>query len=240
MATLDAPVFPVGLVVAGKPCLVVGGGRVAWRKIRSLLECRAAVTVVAPEICEPLALLAAEPDGGGAAHHDLDVRLRPYRRHEASRYMLVVTATGNPRIDHMVSEDARGAGVWVNCADDASHCSVLLPAVHRDGAVSIAVSTAGRSPALATWLRTQIADLLGDGLGDMADLVAQARQQVHSTGTSTESMDWTSLFDGPLRDLIRSGHRDEAMDVIAEALGLAPGLHSTSDHSASPEPSPLR
>ena len=87
----------------------------------------------------------------------LDVQIRPYERGEAAAYRLVVTATGDPDVDGAVYADAEEAGVWVNSADDTEHCTFMLPAVHRDGPVSVAVSTGGTSPALAGWLRGRVA-----------------------------------------------------------------------------------
>src|ERR1700688_483820 len=120
---VGAPIYPVGLVVTGRPCLVVGGGRVAARKIGGLLACGAAVTVVAPEVPEAI----REPaDTGAIAAIDespLDVQIRPYRSGEAADYLLVVAATGDPAVDDAVQRDAAAAGIWVNVADDPSRCS---------------------------------------------------------------------------------------------------------------------
>ena len=76
--------------------------------------------------------------------------------------------------------------MWVNSADDSAHCSFILPSVHRDGAVTIAVSTGGQSPALASWLRARLAAQCGTGLGELAELLGRARQRMHDAGRSTE------------------------------------------------------
>ena len=141
--------YPVSLDVAGRPCLVVGGGPVAARKARALVECGAAVTVVAPGLSREMEAL--EP----LLHA---VERRPYRSGDVSAFRLVVTATGVPEVDGAVYAEAEAAGIWVNSADDPAHCSFILPAVHRDGAVTVSVSTGGLSPALASWLRDRIAD----------------------------------------------------------------------------------
>jgi siroheme synthase-like protein len=100
--------------------------------------------------------------------------------------------------------------VWVNVADDASHCSFLLPAVARDGDVSVAVSTAGASPALAAWLRDRVVEALGPGMGDLAALLEEGRRRVHDLGRSTETIAWRELLDGSLPELVRQGRIDEA------------------------------
>jgi len=229
MSTVD-PIYPVGLVVAGRSCLVVGGGHVAGRKARSLLACRATVTMVAPEAHEALAMLTSDGTIQAIEAAPLDVQLREYAVGEAADYMLVVTATGVPEVDRAVSEDARRAGVWVNSADDAQNCTFLLPAVHRRGPVTIAVSTSGSSPALAAWLRGRIADSLGPGIEELASLLEEGRALVHEQGRSTESVDWAQLLEGPLPGLVAAGRIREARRVMRSAL-----LDNNGNRSPGPE-----
>lgn len=217
------PVYPVALVVQGRPCLVVGGGRVAARKILGLLACGAAVTVVAPELHTALRILVEA--GAVEAIDDAPLRLevRPYERGEAARYRLVVAATGDPAVDGAVHHDAEVAGVWVNVADDPGRCSFVLPAVTRRGSVVVAVSTGASSPALASWVRDAVAGVLGPEIGELASLLADARRRVHERGASTEDLDWRSLLDGPLPGLVRDGRTDEARAVLEAALLDAAG-----------------
>jgi siroheme synthase-like protein len=212
--SIDADLYPVSLVVAGRPCLVVGGGRVAGRKIATLIGCRAAVTVVAIEAHEAMALLAAEGLIERTDGPPLDLQLRPYRPGEAADYRLVVAATGDPSVDVRVYSDAERAGVWVNCADDATLCTFVLPAVARDGPVTVAVSTGGASPALAAWLRGRIAEATGPGLGQLALLIDDARRRIHARGASTETVDWAALLDGALPGMVRRGSLDEARALL--------------------------
>ena len=103
--------------------------------------------------------------------------------------------------------DAEAAGVWANSADDMAHCSFILPAVHRDGAVTVAVSTGGLSPALASWLRTRVASGCGDGLGILAQLLGEARANLKRAGLRSDSVDWARLLDGPFSTWSAQGHR---------------------------------
>ena len=212
-------VYPVGLVVAGRRCLVVGGGAVAARKVAGLLDCGASVTVVAPEVHEAIAALAARGTLAAISGDPLDVQLRPYRAGEAGGYRLVIAATGDPAVDGAVHHDAEAAGVWVNSADDAAHCSALLPAVHRDGTVSVAVSTGGASPALASWLRDQVAALLGPGLDQLALVLAEGRAAVLAEGRASSSVDWRGLLDGGLPELVAEGRLEEARAQVNAAIG---------------------
>jgi precorrin-2 dehydrogenase/sirohydrochlorin ferrochelatase len=213
--------YPAGLVVRGRRCLVVGAGQVAARKIAGLLRCGAAVTVVAPEAHVALGILAAEGLLASIEGEPMRLELRPYRRGEVGDYRLVVTATGDPGVDQTVSEDAEAAGVWVNSADDPGHCSFMLPAVHRCGSVTVAVATDGASPALARWVRDRVAASLDPSLGALAALLGEARAAVHERGGSTEDVDWEALLGGELPALVASGRTEEARARLAEAVGAA-------------------
>ena len=117
MSALAGPLYPVGLVVAGRACLVVGGGAVAARKVDGLLACGARVTVVAPQVGAPIAARAAT---GAEAFASSGGRTAAG---EAASYRLVITATGDPAVDRQVFDDAEAAGVWVNAADQPARCS---------------------------------------------------------------------------------------------------------------------
>jgi siroheme synthase-like protein len=218
---LDSHLYPVGLIVAERPCLVVGGGPVAARKIAGLLACRADVTVVAPEAHVALGILAREGVFDLLAGPHLKVHLRPYRPGEAADYRLVVTATGDPAVDASVQRDAEAAAVWVNSADDPDHCTFVLPAVSREGPVTVAVSTGGSSPALASWLRDRIVEALGAGVGELATLLDEARRRLRERGASTESVDWRALLDGPLPELVARGETAAARRLLDAAVDRA-------------------
>lgn len=198
-----APLYPVGLVVDGRPCLVVGGGRVAARKAAGLAACGAQVTLVAPDVAPETAGL----DG-------VVIERRPYRAGEAAGYRLVVTATADRAVDQQVFDDAEAAGVWVNSADDPERCSVTLPAVLRRGPVTVAVATGGTSPAFAGWLRDHLDGLLGPEIEALASLLAEARAGVVAAGRSTETLDWRSALDSDMLDLVRSGRIDDARERL--------------------------
>ena len=203
--------FPVSLDVSGRPCLVVGGGGVAARKARTLLDCGAEVTVIAPELSADMEALVSSLQA---------LERRPYAAGEATAFRLVVTATGIPEVDGAVYADAEAAGIWTNSADDVAHSSFILPAVHRDGPVTVSVSTGGLSPALASWLRTRLASDCGDGIGILADLLAEARTRLKEAGRSSESVDWHQLLDGPLLDMVRDGDIDGARATVRTATGV--------------------
>ena len=128
--------YPVGLVVTGKRCVVVGGGSVAARKVKGLLVGGAGVVVVAPAICQEIRATGVQ------------TLERTYRTGDLDGAWLAIAATDDPTVNQNVYIDGEAAGVWVNSADDPKACSFTLPAVLRRGPVSVAVSTSGHSPAL--------------------------------------------------------------------------------------------
>jgi siroheme synthase-like protein len=205
-----ADFYPVSLNLTGRACLVVGAGPVAARKAAGLLAAGADVTVIAPAIGAAMAALGP-----------LTLQRRTYERGDVAAFRLVITATGDPTVDGAVFAEAEAAGVWVNSADDPEHCSFILPSVHRDGPVTIAVSTSGRSPAQATWLRGRLAQAGGPGLGALAELLGRARAQVRARGDATDTVDWAGLLDGPLPGLVASGRMDEAEQLVRAAIDAA-------------------
>jgi precorrin-2 dehydrogenase / sirohydrochlorin ferrochelatase len=204
--TAELAVYPASLLLDGRPVLVVGGGRVAARKLESLLAAGAAVTVVAP-VVDPRILAAP-----------VRVERRRYRPGEVARYRLAVTATGDPQVDRLVFEDGERAGVFVNAADDPSSCSFVLPSVARRGPVTVAVSTGGVSPALAAWLRARIEEVVGPEYEGVASALASARAEVRARGVPTEGLDWEALIGALLA--APAGHAGAVVEAwLGSALG---------------------
>ncbi len=224
---VDLPLYPVNLVVAGRPCLVVGGGRVAVTKVRGLVEAGARVTVVAPDIDPRIVEMAggggtrAEAGGEGAAADaggTVVIERRPYRRGEVVEHRLVVAATGDPVVNQQVYDDGEAAGVWVNSADDPERCSVILPARIRQGRLIVTVSTGGHSPAVASWLRDRLADELGPEYDQLIGLLSEAREEVRAQGVGTEQLDWRAALDSGILDLIRAGRLEDAKERLSACL----------------------
>jgi len=205
---IDAPVYPVSLLVRGRQCLIVGGGHVAERKASGLLAGGAHVHVVATEVKPVMRQLS------GLASLDE----RPYRRGEVAGYWLAVAATGDPVTNQAVYDDGETARVWVNSADDPDRCSFILPAVARQGPVTVAISTSGYSPALASWLKAQFSAQMGPELAELAELLAEARAKAKASGKSTEDVDWRPGLGWAMLDLIRDGRRAEAKERLEACL----------------------
>ena len=204
---VDAPLYPVSLVVAGRPCLVVGGGAVAARKAGALLAAGARVRLVARRVGPEVRALA------GVAWEERD-----FDPADVAGARLVIAATGDGAVNAAVLAAGEAAGVWVNAADDPAHCSFTLPAVARRGAVTVAVSTGGHSPALAGWLARLVAAQLGPEHEVLAELLSERRAAIKAAGGSTEGLDWQSALDSDMLDLIRAGQVQRAKERLEACL----------------------
>jgi precorrin-2 dehydrogenase / sirohydrochlorin ferrochelatase len=209
---VEHPLYPVNLVVAGRRCLVVGGGRVAADKATGLLECRAVVHVIAPEVTSAVRGLA------GVTWDE-----RPYRSGDVVGYRLVVTATDDPEVNRTVSDEAEAEGIWVNSADDPANCTFTLPARVRQGPLLVTFATGGHSPAVATWLRRRFEAELGPEYATLIDILAAERERLRSHGKSTEGLDWQGALDSGMLDLIREGHLAEAKERLQACLSSSSG-----------------
>ena len=204
---VEGPLYPANLVLAGRRCLVVGGGRVAVQKVRELLACEAEVHVVAPEVDEAL---AGDPR--------VAVERRRYEPGDLAGCWLGFTATDDPAVNAAVYRDGEAAGVWVNSADDPANCAFTLPSRVRQGPLLVTFSTQGRSPAVATWLRRRFTTELGPEYATLIDLCATAREEVRADGRSTEGLDWQSALDSGMLELIRQGRVSEAKELLRTCL----------------------
>ncbi len=150
--------YPIVLKLEAVPCLVVGGGAVAARKVDQLLATGAVVTVLAPELGEELQSLAQR----GRVRH----LPRRYRAGDVASFRLVFAATSSREVNREIYREAAGQGVLVNSVDDPEGCSFYVPSILRRGDLLVAVSTSGKVPALARRLRKYLQEKLAPGLGE--------------------------------------------------------------------------
>ena len=204
---VDGPLYPVNLRLAGKRCLLVGGGAVAVQKARELLACDAVLTVVAPTVA---AELADDPR--------VTVHRRPYEPADLDGCRLAFTATDDPATNAAVARDAEAREIWVNSADDPANCTFTLPSRVRQGHLLVTFATGGHSPAVATWLRRRFTDEFGPEYARLIDVLAEAREEVRAQGRSTEGLDWQSALDSGMLELIRLGRVPEAKELLRRCL----------------------
>lgn len=187
---IEALLFPVNLIVNGKDCLVVGDGDIADRKAESLVACGALVTRIAAADFQPA---------------------------DCADRWFVVTA-GDEELNARVSAAADAHSVWLNAADDPKHCTAILPAVLRRGPVTVTVGTAGRSPAMATFLRNRIDATLGPDVAALVELVADVRDQLRAEGVPTEGLPWQEAFDPEFLELVAVGNLVQASERLRACL----------------------
>ncbi len=205
--------YPIFLNISGKKCLVVGGGQVALRKVRTFLEHRANVEVISPDLCLELSQLV---EGG-----EISVLRREYRTGDLKDVLIAIAATNDSQTNLKVADEARRNVVLVNVVDDAENSNFILPSYVRRGDVTIAISTAGRSPALARKIRTRLEKDFGDEYASLAVLIDEARAEVKRQGIKVDGDAWQEALDLDLLcDLVRKGDREKARDVLLRNLKM--------------------
>jgi precorrin-2 dehydrogenase/sirohydrochlorin ferrochelatase len=206
--------YPVCLELAGQPCLVIGGGPIAERKVEGLLAAGAAVTVVSPSLTPGLVALAR----GGRIRH----LPREYGPGDVAGSRLALAATGKREVDAAASREGRERGVWVNAADDPELCDFTLPATLRRGDLVVAVSTGGASPALARAVREELEGHLPESYAALADIVAEVRRELRQRTCSPGGEAWRRALDADLRRLVAEGRREEAKASLLARLAPCP------------------
>ncbi|OIO89699.1 MAG: hypothetical protein AUK03_14040 [Anaerolineae bacterium CG2_30_64_16] len=160
--------YPVSLIgLAQRQVVVVGGGAVAARKVATLLEADARVTVISPDLTSELEALV---EAGRIAALN-----RPYREGDLAAAFLVIAATDDAEVNRAVWREADRRGCLINVVDDLAHSNFIVPAVVRRGELTLAVSTGGDSPALARRLREQLEAEIGPEYGELVALLGELR-----------------------------------------------------------------
>ncbi len=201
--------YPIAIDVTSRKCLVVGGGEVALRKVRSLLDAAARVTVIAREV-----------DPSLAAMECVEVVAREYRQGDSAGCALVFAATDDRATNAAVAEDASRSGALVNVVDDPDLCSFIAPAAVRRGDLLIAVTTGGKSPALSRRIRTEIEERYGPEYGMLVDLLGNLRDEVKAAHKSQKDRErvFNRLLDSGILELLRDGKMEEAMRRAEECI----------------------
>lgn len=207
--------YPVMLRLAGRRCVVVGGGTVAARKIEPLVEAGADVLVVAPEIGPVIAALAETGS--------IRVERRPFEAADLDGASLAIAATDQPSVNRAVAQAARERGVLVNVADDPDSCDFTVPASIRRADVTLAISTDGRSPAFARHLRAELEDWLSPERCALLVLAAEVRHDLRALGPLPDPDAWQrALDDAAVRAALSRGDREGARARLLVALRPEP------------------
>lgn len=209
-----SPYYPVFLDIKGKKCAVVGGGQVALRKVRTLLEHEASVEVISPALCSELNKLSKSGE--------IRVLRKDYQAGDLQGAFIAIAATDNSEINLAVVKDARNRGILVNVVDCAENSDFILPSYLRRGDVIIAISTSGRSPALARRIRSRLEKDFGDEYASLALLIDEVRAEIKLEDINVNGDDWQKAIDLDLMiNLLKKGNREEAKAVLLRNLRLS-------------------
>jgi uroporphyrin-III C-methyltransferase/precorrin-2 dehydrogenase/sirohydrochlorin ferrochelatase len=204
--------LPVFLRLEGRPCLVVGGGKVAARKVAMLLRAGAKISVVAPVLCDELEKLR---ESGRILHAG-----REFRDEDIDGMVLVIAATDSETVNRQVSVVAERQRIPVNVVDTPSLCSFIVPSIVDRSPVQVAVSTGGASPVLARLLRARLESFIPSAYGRLAVLVDEFRHEVKQRFTDSRQRRyfWENVLQGRVAELLFAGREQEARAALEEAI----------------------
>ncbi len=206
-------IFPISLKLQQQPCLIVGGGHIAYRKALLLHKAGACISVISPEIdTQLLELVTASQGQYIAAVFNPASLLRSYR--------LVIAATDNADVNRQVFEACEADNVLVNSVDDPPHCRFMVPAIIDRSPLVISVASNGTSPVLSRQIRTQLETTIPHGMGKLAAFSGEWRSRVKSKISNPDErrIFWEDLYAGPLKEQVFNDNIAEANQLIEQAL----------------------
>ncbi|MDI6752719.1 MAG: bifunctional precorrin-2 dehydrogenase/sirohydrochlorin ferrochelatase [bacterium] len=204
--------YPIELNLDKERCLVIGGGKVAERKVTSLLTTGAFINVVSPKITKRLKEYVAS---GRIKHIE-----RKYLPEDIKDAFLVIGATDNEKTNDQIATDCRNLGILVNIVDSPSLSNFLVPAVVKRGRLGISIGTSGNSPALAKKIKEEISALYGPEYEELTDLLGDLRQKVYQNIAceNRRKLFWKQLINSDILQLIRKKRRKEIKKRIGALL----------------------
>jgi len=160
--------MPIVISMTGRTCLVVGGGKVALRKIEMLLNYEPDITVIAPKVDDKIKYFGES--------NKVTLKKREYKSPEASMFSLVISASNSDHVNETVAKDCREAGIPVNVVDNPELCDFIFPATLRRGSLSVSVSSDGKAPFFSSNVRKILEDIFPLHWKKLADLAADFRK----------------------------------------------------------------
>ena len=206
--------LPIFIDIKQKPCLVVGGGDIAYRKINLLLKADAAITCVSKECCDGIVQLV---QSNKITHIE-----KAFEATDINSQILIVSATDDSTLNAHVSELAKSANIPVNVVDSPALCSFVMPSIVDRSPIVIAISSAGKAPVLARLIRAKLESTIPHAYGKLAELAGNFRDQVKAKFNNIEDRRyfWEKTFSGIVAEKVFSGKVDEAKaDLQAQLDG---------------------
>ena len=205
-----APYYPVFLDLNGRPCVLIGGGEVAERKIQSLLECHARVTVISPAVTSAIQ--------ERARIGELKWEAREYMEGDLKGVFLAIAATDQPAVNEAIAAEAGKEKVILNVVDNAPLCTFIAPSVMRRGEVTVALSTGGASPALARKMRESLEHSDEMEYAYLSGILSSARKELKRRRVEVHPDRWQECITGELVALVKSGRSQQALDQLIQQL----------------------
>ncbi len=204
--------LPIFIDIKQKPCLVVGGGDIAYRKINLLLKANAQVNCIAKEACGNIIALADD--------NKITLTQRNFESSDVDAQRLIISATDNKQLNAEVSELANFANIPVNVVDSPDLCSFIMPSIVDRSPIVIAISSAGKAPVLARLIRAKLESTIPHAYGKLAELAGSFRDKVKSKFDNIEDRRyfWERVFSGVIAEKVFSGKVDEAKVDIQTQL----------------------
>ena len=204
--------FPIFLDLKDRPCIVIGGGSVASRKIANLLTAHAQVIVISPAITPELEQLAN--------NNEVTLLKRNFDKADIALAFLIIAATDNKDINAQIAALAHAANTPVNVADDSTLCSFIFPSILDRSPVTIAVSTGGASPVLARQLRMKLETMIPSACGRLAGITEEYREKVkqHFPKQEQRKAFWENALKGTFAELVYAGQDSSARLLLDDLL----------------------
>lgn len=212
--------FPIFLDLKDRPCIVIGGGSVASRKITNLLTANAKVIVISPTVTPDIQQFAE--------NKEITLLQREFEKADIALAFLIIAATDNKQLNAEIAELAHAANTPVNVADDPALCSFIFPSILDRSPVTIAVSTGGASPVLARQLRMMLETMIPSACGRLAGITEEYREKVKQKFPKQEQRKafWENALKGTFAELVYAG-QDSAARILLDDL-LAKGYDENS------------
>ena len=221
---MPPPCYPIALVLDEKPCLVVGGGEIADGKLDALLLSGAVVTVVSPEVKPRIAALAADSR--------ITLRQRPYETGDLAGMGLVIAATDDNARNAQIVTEARAAGILAQAVDFIPYCDFFAVAVVRRGDLQLGISTNGRSPAFARWMRERLDTELPPEYGDLLAVLGDVRDTLKARGPIPEYEHWRAAITDDVFTALNAGDREMATTRVYERVSA--GVATVTEGAVAP------
>ena len=207
--------LPIFINVRQNPCLVIGGGDIALRKINLLIKAQAKVDCLSPLFCEGITNLSQ--------NGDVNLIQKSFESDDIKEYAIIIASTDDSSVNALISKSAKKARIPVNVVDSPELSSFIMPSIVDRSPVIIAVSSAGRAPVLARIIRAKLETVIPSAYGVLAEIAGEYRQKVKDRFSKIKDRRafWESIFSGVIAEKVFSGRINEAKDDIEKQLKQA-------------------